>query len=186
MHERDSAVQLCVQADRWGHAGIKPTVAGQRRLNTALDLKSMPIDTSGKWWKGSAPEDVGEYLQALSSSSYPASEFRLCRCQCGGVTFRLEVEQDEGVAKRACANCGAEHLICDSADNYEEGMKLRKFKCVCKTALANVGVSFSLHEGGQSIRWLWVGHRCVQCGVLGSIVEWKVGYEPSLHLLDQV
>ena len=29
----------------------------------------MTIDTSGKWWKGSAPEDVGEYLQALSAGT---------------------------------------------------------------------------------------------------------------------
>ncbi len=145
----------------------------------------MPIDTSGKWWKGSIPEDIGEYLQALSSSSYLATEFRLSRCQCGGVVFRLEVEQDEGVAKRVCADCGNEHLVCDSAESYEEGAKLKKFKCVCKATLANVGVSFSLYEEGKAIRWLWVGHRCVKCGVQGSMVEWKVSYEPSLHLLNE-
>jgi hypothetical protein len=145
----------------------------------------MPIDTSGKWWTGSTPDDIGEYLQALSSSSYPTSEFRLSRCQCGGIIFRLEVEQDEGVAKRTCADCGAEHLVCDSAENYEEGTKLKKFKCVCKATLANVGVSFSLYEEGRAVRWLWVGHRCVKCGVLGSMVEWKVGYEPSLQLLNE-
>ncbi|SUS05872.1 conserved hypothetical protein [uncultured Defluviicoccus sp.] len=31
-------ILLCVQADRWGYAGIKPTVAGQRRINTALGV----------------------------------------------------------------------------------------------------------------------------------------------------
>ena len=145
----------------------------------------MSIDTSGKWWKGSTPEDIGEYLHALSSSSYPTSEFRLSRCRCGETIFHLEVEQDEGVAKRSCAKCRAEYLICDSAENYEPGMKLRKFKCVCKAALANVGVSFALYEGSEAIRWLWVGHRCVSCGVLGSMAEWKVGYEPSSHLLNE-
>jgi len=145
----------------------------------------MPIDTSGKWWKGSTPEDIAEYLHALSADSYPSSEFRISRCQCGGVVFQLEVEQDEGVAKRTCASCGNEHLICDSAENYEEGTKLKKFKCVCKATLANVGVGFSFYEESKAIRWLWVGHRCVKCGVLGSMLEWKVGYEPSLHLLNE-
>lgn len=144
----------------------------------------MTIDTSGKWWKGSIPEDIGAYLQALSASSYPTSEFRLSRCQCGQVTFRLEVEQDAGVAKRVCVSCGAEHLVCDSAENHEEGTKLRKLRCVCKTDVVNVGVGFSMYESSQVIRWLWVGHRCVKCGVLGSMVDWKVGYEPSLDLLN--
>ena len=145
----------------------------------------MPIDTSGKWWTGSTPEDIAEYLHALSADSYPATEFRLSSCKCGGVTFSLEVDQDEGVAKRICAACGSEHLVCDSAENYEPGAKLKKFKCVCKATLANVGVGFCLYEQANAVRWLWVGHRCVKCGVLGSMVEWKVGYEPSLHLLNE-
>jgi hypothetical protein len=145
----------------------------------------MSIDTSGKWWKGSTPEDIAEYLQALSSSSYPTTEFRLSRCQCGGVVFRLEVERDEGVAKRTCADCGTEHLVCDSGENYDVDAKLKKFKCVCKATFANVGVGFSLFDKGEAVRRLWVGQRCVECGVLGSMVDWKVGYEPSLHLLNE-
>ena len=145
----------------------------------------MPIDTSGKWWTGSMPEDIDEYLRALSSDSYPVTEFRLSRCQCEGLVFRIEAAQSEGVARRICASCGIEHLICDSAENIGERTNLRKFRCVCKGNLANVGVGYSMHEGGKAVSWLWVGHRCVKCGVLGSMVEWKVGYEPSLQLLNE-
>ncbi len=146
----------------------------------------MSIDTSGKWWKGSTPEDVDEYLQALSSGSNAVSDFRLSRCACGGNAFRLEVECDEGIAKRTCASCGMEHLIGDSAENFEPRMRLKKFKCICKKSdIANVGVGFSRYERSEGVRWLWVGHRCVRCGVLGSMVDWKIGYEPSSHLLAQ-
>lgn len=96
-----------------------------------------------------------------------------------------DVVPDEGVAKRTCATCGIEHVVCDSEDNHEEGARLRKFKCACKADLVNVGVSFSMHESGQAVRWLWVGHRCAKCGVLGSMAAWKAGYEPPLHLLTK-
>lgn len=146
----------------------------------------LPIDTSGKWWKGTTPEDIGEYLQALSASSYATSGFRLAHCPCGGNSFKLEVERDEGVAKRTCVACGTEHFVCDGAENFGPGMKLKRFKCVCKATEANVGVGFALYEGSAELRWLWVGHRCVSCGVLGSMVDWKIGYEPSGHLPEQV
>ena len=146
----------------------------------------MPIDTSGKWWKGSTPEDVGEYLQALSAESYAISDFRVARCPCGGDSFRFEVERDEGIAKRTCVACETEHFLCDSAENFEPGMRLKKFKCVCKAVEANLGAGFSPYEGSSEIRWLWVGHRCVACGVLGSMVDWRIGFEPSGHLPEQV
>jgi hypothetical protein len=144
------------------------------------------IDTSGKWWKGSSPEDLDEYLRALSASSYPISEFRLSQCSCGGVRFVLRVEQDEGIAKRVCESCSAENFICDSAEHSRPGQRLKPFKCVtCKSKVANVGVGFALYEDEKAIQWLYVGNRCADCGVLGSMVDWKVGYEPSLHLLGQ-
>jgi hypothetical protein len=142
------------------------------------------IDKSGRWWKGTTVNDLEEYLKAFSADSYPISEFRLSQCSCGGVRFFLRVEQDEGIAKRVCENCTAEHFICDSAEHREPGQRLKAFKCItCKAKVANVGVGFSLYENKSAVRWLFVGNRCAECGVLGSMVDWKVGYEPSLHLL---
>jgi hypothetical protein len=65
-------------------------------------------------------------------------------------------------------------------------MRLERFKCVtCKSDIANVGVVFALYEDRGAIHWLYVGERCASCGVLGSMVDWKVAYEPSLHLLGE-
>lgn len=146
----------------------------------------MTIDTSGKWWIGSTPEDLNEYLQALSHESYPIDAFRLSRCNCGSTVFNLHVEQDAGIARRTCTSCGAKHWIADSTENYEKGLRLKKFKCItCKSHNTNVGVGFSLASEGTAVKWLFVGNRCSECGTLGSMVDWKVGYEPSLQLLDQ-
>ena len=146
----------------------------------------MTIDTSGKWWKGSSPLDLDEYLRELGAENYPVSQFRLSTCSCEGVRFTLEVEQDEGIAKRTCVNCGAEHFICDSGEYYEPAQQLEKFKCVtCNSEVANVGVGYALYDDGAAVHWLYVGCRCDNCGVLGSMVDWKVGYAPSLQLMDQ-
>ncbi|OOV47700.1 hypothetical protein B1J94_14730 [Leptospira kirschneri serovar Grippotyphosa] len=62
----------------------------------------MTVNTSGKWWIGSEPTDIAEFLSAYSQDGYPISEFRLSKCECGSVTFGLEADDNEGVARRLC------------------------------------------------------------------------------------
>jgi len=50
----------------------------------------------------------------------------------------------------------------------------------------NVGVAFALYLEDKEIKWLYVGCRCVNCGVLGCFAGWKVGYAPSRQLFDLV
>jgi hypothetical protein len=146
----------------------------------------MTIDTSGKWWKSSAPEDLDEYLRALTAGGYRATEFRLSQCQCGGIRFFLEVEPDEGVAKRICEKCSTVHFICDSDEHWEDDLKMKKYKCItCKSKVTNIGVGFAFYEDTAEIHWLYVGNRCAECGTLGSMVDWKIGFEPSRYLLEK-
>ena len=146
----------------------------------------MAIDDSGQWWIGSAPTDIEPYLKAYASESYEVHAFRLARCGCGGEKFRLLADDEEGVAQRTCIECDSSHFICDSAEYWSEA-RPEKFVCVeCKNDSCNVGVGFSLYEDKSAIKWLYVGERCAECGVLGCMAGWKVGYEPSLQLVDQV
>lgn len=145
----------------------------------------MSIDKSGKWWVGSSPEDVREYLEAYSADGYKVTEFRNTKCSCGSSEFRLAADDDEGCAQRTCVSCGKTQFICDS-EEYWAGATPEEWKCVeCNSTSANVGVGFSLYEDGE-IRWLYIGERCAGCGVLGCFAGWKVAYSPSKHLLDQV
>ena len=145
----------------------------------------MAIDTSGKWWVGSEATDIAGYLMAYKAEGYEVHATRLCKCRCGSTAFELEADQEEGCAQRTCAVCRIKHLVCDSA-NYWEDAQPQSWTCTecqCKT------VGFSLHEKekGQQpdVRWVSVGQRCTNCGTLGSFVNWKVGYGPSYQLLDQ-
>jgi hypothetical protein len=145
------------------------------------------IDTSGKWWVGSNPEDIDEYLHAYSSEGYKTNTFRLAKCQCGSTEFELEADDDEGVARRTCTSCRTEHFICDS-EKYWEDASPQKCECIeCKSTAANVGVGFSLYEDDPTgIRWLYVGVRCAKCGVLGCFAGWKVAEVEALHLMELV
>jgi hypothetical protein len=151
-----------------------------------MRLRAMAIDKTGKWWVGRKPEDIEEYLQAYSEDSYPTHQFRLCRCECGSVEFKLAASDDEGVARRTCLKCGLAHLLCDSQEYWDEA-EPEEWACVeCGSHGCNVGVGFSLYDKGQDIKWLYVGTRCALCGILGCFAGWKVGSSPSLQLMDQV
>ena len=144
----------------------------------------MTIETSGKWWVGSEPSDIGEYLTAYGADNAPVSAFRLSRCVCSSFTFRLDADDNQGCAKRTCTDCSREHLICDSAEYWDESSP-EHWRCIeCGSEQANVGVAFSLYEDGE-VRWLYVGERCANCGVLSCFAGWKVAYSPSAQLLSQ-
>jgi hypothetical protein len=144
----------------------------------------MSIDKSAKWWIGTDSNDIKEYLQAYAADGYKVSEFRLGKCSCGSDVFTLLADDDEGCARRTCVSCGQEEFICDSEEFWADASP-EEWKCVeCGSDRANVGVGFSLYEDGE-IRWLYVGERCSNCGVLGCFAGWKVAYSPSKQLLDQ-
>jgi hypothetical protein len=143
------------------------------------------IDTSGKWWKGSGPDDLDEYLRLIAPQEigYPLHAFRSSRCACGSQEFRLCADLDEGGAERTCTGCGIAHLMCDSADVWDEA-EPRRWRCVCKRDAGNVAVGFSLREDGNDVRWILIGVRCTSCGVLSTYGDWKIDYSPSLALLE--
>jgi hypothetical protein len=148
----------------------------------------MTIDRTGKWWVGTEPADITEYLVAYQAEGYAIDQTRICRCPCGSVAFLLEVDSDEGCAQRTCSACNARHFICDSADYWKEADP-RQWACTeYGNRECNLGVGFSLYEEEdqrRDVRWISVGNRCTKCGTLGSFVDWKVGYGHSDHLLSQ-
>lgn len=146
----------------------------------------MTIDKTGKWWTSNDPEDIRQYLEAFTKKSYPVDEFRLAQCECGGLAFRLEADTSEGTARRICGSCGMSRFICDSEEYWDEGDP-EKWQCIeCANDQTNVGVGFALYDDGDDVHWLYIGVRCVQCGVLGCFADWKIGYGPSLELMDRV
>jgi hypothetical protein len=145
----------------------------------------MSIDKSGPWWVGSDAADLREYLIDFTADGYVVHEFRSTTCPCGSSVFHLDADDTQGAAQRTCVACGSAHFICDSKEYWDEA-EPERCACPCGSESMNVGAGFSLYPDDHEVRWLYLGGRCTECGVLGCYADWKIDYAPSRQLLDQV
>ncbi|MFC1849579.1 hypothetical protein ACFL27_05155 [candidate division CSSED10-310 bacterium] len=146
----------------------------------------MTIDTTGEWWKGSSLDDIEEYLKLLKPEGYEVHEYRRSKCQCGSLTFKLEFNSDEGSARRICVKCNFQHYLCDSQEYWDDD-EYEELLCPdCHETECNIGAGYSLYDDDPSgIRWISIGVRCSNCGLLGSPVNCKVAISDVRHLLDK-
>jgi hypothetical protein len=154
----------------------------ENRLNGS---ESMVIDPRGEFWKGSEASDLRKYLERYTSQAYAAQEFRNAKCTCGSEEFRLDCDDDEGTARRTCSRCKQEHFICDS-EEYWDGAEPDQCICICEKSIFNIMVAFALYPESDDVKWMYIGCRCVACGILGCYGDWKIGYGPSNQLFDKV
>jgi len=145
------------------------------------------IKKSKKWWIGSESADMHEYLKAFSANSYPIDQFRLAQCRCSAEVFFLEADRDGGVAQRKCAGCQTSHFICDSEQFWAESEPESWYCLKCQSKSTNVGVGFVTYpDSPNAVKWIYLGVRCAECGLLGCFADWKVGEENVGHFFDQV
>lgn len=135
------------------------------------------IDRTKHFWTGDSPEDIAEYLSAFSK--IPNLETKPVVCsRCGGNTFTLRTDWNEGAAQAICTGCKAKKLLLDSAEIWED-CSPRPLKCpVCKTRIYNVGAGLHRRESGD-LQWVYIGVRCAECGTLGCCVDWEIDYGPT-------
>lgn len=145
----------------------------------------MTIDRSGRWWTGTVAADLDEYLVAFTADGHPVGRVVHAVCVCGAERFGLRVDDDEGCAERTCLSCGRSALMLDSGDTVEDAA-LEAAACSCGGESFEVAVGFALREDGEEVRWVSVGLRCTEDGVLGVCTDWSVDYSPSGHLLERV
>ena len=81
----------------------------------------------------------------------------------------------------------AREFIADREEHWDDDESADYFcGCPCGAEEFAGAVGFSSREDGQGVRWVFIGLRCLSCGLLGIYEDWKISYGPSLHLLDQV
>jgi len=140
----------------------------------------------GEFWFGKEAKDIHEFLKMYSENGYKVEEFRLASCKCSGQVFLLYADDTEGAAKRVCVACDHAHFVGDSEEYWDEADP-DMFACPeCEGEHSNIGVGFAFYQSSEDIRWLYVGCRCVDCGLVGVFADWKIDYSPSKQLLEQV
>ncbi len=136
---------------------------------------------------GQTFEDLAAFLQRPVPDGYPVDQVRECVCRsCAGRSFEVQVMDEESAARRTCLTCKAREFIADSAEYWDDDAPAEYFcGCPCGHEEFAAAVGFSLREDGD-VRWLFVGLRCLDCGLMGVYEDWKISYGPSAFLLDQV
>jgi hypothetical protein len=78
---------------------------------------------SGNFSIGDAQSDIREYITEYSKANgYAATHFADAVCKCGGTTFRIVLDDNEGAAVRLCGLCKESHPMCGSADYLEDAV----------------------------------------------------------------
>ena len=133
----------------------------------------MALRKRGTYYYGDAQDDLRPRLDRYSKNSYPAVRYADAMCRCGGRTFRLLIDEDEGVAVRSCSICGEVHPMADSAD-YLADATLEECGCPCGMDLFELTLGVALYPDSNDVRWLYVGARCPACGLAACYGDWKL------------
>jgi hypothetical protein len=150
--------------------------------------QDMSLGSAGDFGSTNTPEEIkASIYKALDSiGGYENDEYRFAECKCGSIEFKVSVTPETWEAvKRICIKCGKQHFICDSEEFWDENLA-EPLECQCSSEVWNLGAGFSLYQDSRDIRWTNVVGRCCKCGKYTIAGEWKVGYSPSEHLLDQL
>ena len=146
----------------------------------------MALVKRGKNWYGDNQADIpAELLRYSRLNGYTAEHFSDALCVCDGRTFRLRLDDAEGVAIRVCVVCGNEHPIGDSA-RYLAEAEPEECECPCGGDSFEIIAGVALHENSGDVRWFYLGCRCPSCGLVACYGDWKNEYEDYRVLLRQV
>ena len=132
----------------------------------------LALTKKGNFRFGDSQFDIREELQHFSKNGYPSLHFADAICICGNTTFQLSLDDNEGVAVRICTICNAEHPIGDSAEFLEDA-ELEECECPCGANEFEVTAGVAPTKHGEDVKWLYIGCRCVRCGLTACYGDWK-------------
>lgn len=133
----------------------------------------MALVKKGAYYYGDSQFDIrAELLRYSGLNGYPTEHYEDARCECGKNVFILLVDEDEGVAVRCCTSCRVEHPIGDS-EEYLEDATLEACECPCGGEQFEITAGVALYADSEDVRWLYLGCRCIECGLTAPYGDWK-------------
>ena len=147
----------------------------------------MALQKRGEWWYGDSHADIrDEILRFSELVGYRAAHYADAVCTCGSKIFLLRLDENEGVASRACTLCNSEaHPIGDSAD-YLEDAEQSECACPCGKEEFEITIGVSLYADSEDVKWLYLGCRCSVCGLTAVYGNWKNVFNGYRELLSRV
>src|SRR5579862_5259845 len=143
----------------------------------------MALRKRGAYRFGDGPDDLHVEIKRYSLLvGYQAEHFSDCVCACSNRLFKLALDEAQGAAVRQCIVCNAEHPIADS-EEFLADATLEETECPWGKNGVELSLGVSLYENSEAVRWLYVGCRCSQCGLVAVYGDWKNEFENFRVLL---
>lgn len=172
---------------------IRKRIAGINKivLPGQFPRKTRPMNLQKKedgYWYGDNHADLRqEMLRYSELNGYPIDNYVDVCCACGNDSFYFSTDENEGVALRVCGRCEDEHLMGDS-EEYAEEAEIEKHGCLCDAEIFQITAGVHRYRNADEtlspdVKWLYLGCRCVACGLVGNYAGWKNefnGYEALL------
>lgn len=171
-----------LRPDLFGKMKRRPASISDRDGLSALPVVKMAIKKRRGSEYADSQADIPAYLRDYSERNYAAEHFADAVCECSGRTFVLNIDETQGAGVRRCTACKREHPIGDS-DEYLEDAHLEECGCPCGAEGLELTIGVALYRDSEDVRWLYIGARCIHCGMVGCYADWKnefIGYQDLL------
>ncbi len=136
------------------------------------------IDKSGEWWVGETPDDIDEYLVEYSEDN--SIDIKQVKCNsCGCDSLYLRLDRNEDAIQVVCPKCKHKKILLDGEDVWAEA-KPKAYHCpICKKRTTyNIKAGFIRRDNG-SVKHVYMGNMCTECYTLGSVMDYRISYEPT-------
>lgn len=135
---------------------------------------------------GDSQADIRTSLEAYSQELGATAHYYVdVVCSCGCREFQLLLDEAQGVAIRLCEQCDTEHLMGDSEEHMEEAMP-EETDCICGGFVFEITVGVTVLKKRPDARWVYIGCRCIECGVTGCYADWQREIQGYQELLKRM
>ena len=56
----------------------------------------------------------------------------------------------------------------------------------CGSSAFEITVAVALYQNSEDVKWIYIGCRCINCGLTACYEDWKNEYKDFRKLLDRV
>jgi len=132
---------------------------------------------TGEYLRGDRAGDIVWYLKEYTDGDVDDTVLTECK-SCGRDAFSINVDDVEGAIEVECSSCNARRRLLDGEERWGDCEPVKVECPECGSTAFNVGVGFAHRQDGD-VKWVYIGARCLHCGLLGCPADWEINDGPT-------
>jgi hypothetical protein len=158
----------------------------------------MAIEKQGDFWFGDGPADTVSFLTKKADVSdwafrntplkdlphLPCAEVALAICACGNNVWHLQVDDEDHIRSRTCADCKRSQSFSPDEQSNLSTTDTFPSECECGNELMNIA-SGLVTADGLPAPYVIVAVRCTRCGHLEFYAVREMAHLPEPEQIDK-